>query len=200
MDDVSFSSTPAETAPQYTSQHIDPVPDVPPEQERQTANPDQLGQDRTHDNPPTQGVSQRRALEGKVAPGQQDFQPTPATTIEEVLKAAYFVADGIDAPVVDAVNPHVINLHYPADGSLATIRVEGRSGAWGGIAHKGTPEEDADRNEHYNAMKDAAGSPPVPPEELAGQESYDDAHAREDSKPQDPREEPSPAWSQEGVR
>jgi hypothetical protein len=207
MDDVSLTSLPAETTtPQITEDTIRPVPEQPPEQEQQTSNPDQLGQERTHDNPPTAGVSQRRALEGKTAPGQQAFDPTPATTIEEVLKAAYFVADGIDTPVVDAVNPHVINLHYPADGSLATIRVEGRSGAWGGIAHKGTPEQDAERNEHYNAMKAANEAPPVPPEELAGQESHDDAHAREDSKPQDPREEPSPAWPgeqqpvEEGVR
>jgi hypothetical protein len=179
---------------EVSSPAIQPVPEQPPEQEFQTRNLNQLGQDRTPDNPPTAGVSQRRALEGKAIPGQQDFVPTPATTIEEVLKAAYFVADGIDAPLVDAVNPHVINLHYPADGSLATIRVEGRSGAWGGIAHKGTPEEDADRNAHYEEMKAAAAAPPASKEELAGQESYDDAHAREDSKPQEPREEPSPVW------
>jgi len=64
----------------------------------------------------------------------------------------------------------VINLHYPADGSLATVKVEARSGAWGGLAHKGTPEQDADRNAHYDAMKAAAEAPPPvepPPEEPA---------------------------------
>jgi hypothetical protein len=196
MDAVS-SSAPAETTPQETSAHIDPVPNVPPEQEQQVNNPDQLLQHRSDDDPPTAGVSQSKALEGKrtkAAPGQQDFQPTPATTIEELLKNAYFVADGIDEPVVDSVGPHVINLHYPADGSLATIKVEARSGAWGGIGHKSSPEHDADRNEHYNKMKDAAAAPSVPPEEAAAQESHDDAHAREDSKPQDPREDVSPAW------
>ena len=196
MDDVSLTSPGVETNPRYTSEHIDPVPNVPPEQERQEANPKQFGQERTDDNPPTRGVSQRKALEGKSSPGQQDFAPTTATTIEEVLKAAYFVATGIDAPVVEVVNPHVINLYYPADGSLATIKVEARSGIWGGLAHKGTPEEDADRNAHYDEMKAAAETAP-PPEQLAGRESYDDAHAREDSKPQDPREEESPAWQQE---
>ena len=178
----------AETAPQYTREHIFPVPEQPPEQEWQTSNPDQFGQDRTRDDPPSRGVSQRRALEGKAGAEQQAFTATPATTIDEILKAAYFVATGIDAPIVDVVNPHVINLHYPADGSLATIRVEGRSGAWGGIAHKGTPEEDADRNAHYDEMKAAAETAP-PPEGEALRESHDDAHAREDSKPQEPRSE-----------
>ena len=56
---------------------------------------------------------------------QAEFVPTTATSIDEVVRAAYFVAASIDAPVVEVVNPHVINLHYPADGSLATIKVEG---------------------------------------------------------------------------
>ena len=196
MDAVS-SSAPAETTPQETSAHIDPVPNVPPEQEQQVNNPGQLFQHRSDDDPPSAGVSQSKALEGKrtkATPGQQDFQPTTATTIEELLKNAYFVADDIDEPVVDSVSPHVINLHYPADGSLATIKVEARSGAWGGIGHKSSPEHDAERNEHYKAMKDANAAPEVPPEEAAAQESHDDAHAREDSKPQDPREDVSPAW------
>lgn len=92
-----------------------------------------------------------------------EFVPTAATTIEEMVKAAYFVATGIDAPVVEVVNPHVVNLHYPADGSLATVKVEARSGAWGGIGPKGTPEDETARNEHYDAMKTAAAAPP--PEE-----------------------------------
>jgi hypothetical protein len=167
---------------------VDPVPTQPPEQEFQTRN-DQLGQDRTPDNPPSRGVSQRRALEGKVAgPDQQEFVPTTGTTIDEILRAAYFVATSIDAPIVEVVNPHVINMHYPADGSLATIKVEARSGAWGGLAHKGTPEEDADRNAHYDEMKAAAETAP-PPEEGAAQEAHDDAHAREEAKPQEPRSE-----------
>ena len=166
---------------------VDPVPTQPPEQEFQTRN-DQLGQDRTPDNPPSRGVSQRRALEGKAGAEQQAFTATPATTIDEILRAAYFVATGIDAPIVDVVNPHVINLHYPADGSLATIKVEARGGAWGGIGPKGSPEEDTDRNAHYDEMKAAAETAP-PPEEEALRESHDDAHAREDSKPQEPRSE-----------
>ena len=194
MDDASSTSAPAETSPQITSEHLDPVPDVPPEQEWQTANPDQREQDRTHDNPPSAGVSQSRARSGKVKAEQQAFIPTTATTIDEVLRAAYFVANSIDAPTVEVVNPHVINLHYPADGSLATVKIEARSGAWGGLAHKGTPEQDAERNEHYDAQKAAAEAPAVPPEELARQEAHDDAHAREDAKPQEPREEENPVW------
>ena len=187
MDDT--SSTPA----------VQPVPSQPPEQEPQTQNPSQYGQTRTPDNPPSAGVSAERAASGKAAVGQQDFAPTAATTIEEMVKAAYFVADGIDAPVVEVVNPHVINLHYPADGSLATVKVEARSGAWGGLAHKGTPEQDADRNAHYDAMKQAHEAPVVPPEELAEQEAQSDAHAREDAKPQEPRTDvpqpnPNPTW------
>ena len=175
--------------PVSTREHIDPVPNVPPEQERQISNPAQFGQSRTHDNPPSRGVSQKAALEGKAIPGEQVFTATPATTIDEILKAAYFVAAGIDAPVVDVVNPHVINLHYSADGSLATVRVEGRAGAWGGIGPKGTPEEDADRNAHYDEMKAAAEAPVAPPGELAAKEAHDDRHAREEAKPQEPRKE-----------
>jgi hypothetical protein len=143
---------------------IQPVAEQPPEQEWQTANPNQFGQERTSDNPPSAGVSQSRALAGKAKaqPGQQEFVPTTATTIDEVLRAAYFVATSIDAPTVEVVNPHVINLHYPADGSLATIKVEARSGAWGGLGPKGTPEYDQERNEHYDAMA-AAAAPPVEP-------------------------------------
>jgi hypothetical protein len=164
------------------------VPEQPPEQEWQTQNPYQYNQERTPDNPPSAGVSQRRAAEGKsvLAPGYLELTPTPATTIDEILKAAYFVASGIDAPVVEVVNPHVINMHFPADGSLATIKVEARGGAWGGIGPHGTPEAEADANAHYDEMKAAAATAP-PPEGLAQEESYDDRHAREDSKPQEPR-------------
>ena len=88
---------------------------------------------------------------------------TPATTVDELIKAAFFVAASIDAPVVDAVSPHQLNLHYPADGSLVSIRVEGRPGAWGGIGPHGTPEDEAVRNEHYDAMAAAATAPPVEP-------------------------------------
>ena len=87
---------------------------------------------------------------------------TPASTIDELIKAAYFVAAGIDAPVVDAISQHQINLHYPADGSLVSVRIEGRPGAWGGIGPHGTPEDEADRNAHYDAMA-AAAAPPVEP-------------------------------------
>jgi hypothetical protein len=59
-----------------------------------------------------------------------DFVPTPATTLDELVKNAFFLASGIDAPVVEVVNPHAINLHYPLDGSLATVRIEARPGAW----------------------------------------------------------------------
>jgi hypothetical protein len=95
-----------------------------------------------------------------------EFVPTPATTIDEMLKAAYFVASGIDAPVVEVVDNHRINLHYPADGSLATVRIEARPGAWGGIGIHGTPEDEDARNAHYDEMKAAAEAPP-PVEEPA---------------------------------
>ena len=173
---------------EITKKHIDPVPNVPPNQEWQSANPWQHGQERTKDNPPARGVSQRSALEGKVGAEQQVLTPTPATTIDEILKAAYFVATGIDAPIVEIVNPHVINMHFPADGSLATIKVEGRPGAWGGIGPHGTPEAELDANAHYDEMKAAAAAAP-PPEALAAKEAHDDRHAREDAKPQEPRKE-----------
>ena len=118
---------------------------------------------------------------------------TPASTIDELIKAAYFVAAGIDAPVVDAISQHQLNLHYPADGSLVSVRVEARPGAWGGIGPHGTPEDEADRNAHYDAMA-VASAPPVEP--LARQEAHDDAHAREDAKPGQPSEvpNPNPTW------
>jgi hypothetical protein len=118
---------------------------------------------------------------------------TPASTVDELIKAAYFVAAGIDAPVVDAISQHQLNLHYPADGSLVSVRVEARPGAWGGVGPHGTPEDETARNAHYDAMA-AAAAPPVEP--LARQEAHDDAHAREDSKPGQPSEvpNPNPTW------
>ena len=95
---------------------------------------------------------------------QQAAVFTPASTVDELIKAAYFVATSIDAPVVDAVSPHQINLHYPADGSLVSVKIEGRAGAWGGIGPHGTPEDETARNEHYDAML-AAATPPAPPPE-----------------------------------
>ena len=167
---------------------VEPVLSQPPEQEFQTRN-DQLRQDRTPDNPPFAGVSRGRALEGRSLPGSQEFVPTTATTIDEILRAAYFVAASIDAPVVEVVNPHVVNMHFPADGSLATVKVEARPGAWGGLQPKSsTPEQDAERNEHYDAMLAASQTAP-PPEALSRQEAHDDAHAREEAKPQEPRQE-----------
>jgi hypothetical protein len=194
MDDASSSFTPAETTPQITANPIQPVPEQPPEQEQQTANPDQLHPTSSSRNPPTAGVSQSAALAGKStgpgarsegasAPEAQSFIPTGASTIDELIKAAYFVADGIDEPTLDVVSPHQVNVHYPADGSLAIIRIEARPGAWGGVQNPMTPEAAADANQRYNAYKDAATQAP-PPEELAQQESHDDATAREDSKPQ----------------
>jgi hypothetical protein len=89
-----------------------------------------------------------------------EFAPTPATTIDELIRAAYFVADGIDEPAVDVIDPHRINLHYPADGSLVTVRIESRPGAWGGIQRHGTPEEEVEYNANYEEMKAAAATPP----------------------------------------
>jgi hypothetical protein len=87
---------------------------------------------------------------------------TAASTVDELIKAAFFVAASIDAPVVDAVSPHQLNLHYPADGSLVSVRIESRPGAWGGIGPHGTPEQEQAQNEHYDQMA-AAAAPPVEP-------------------------------------
>ena len=89
---------------------------------------------------------------------------TTATTIDELVKAAYFVATSIDAPAVDTVSPNQVNLYYPADGSLVSVRIESRAGVWGGIAPHGTPEEEAARNAHYDEMLAANTPPPPPPE------------------------------------
>ena len=97
-------------------------------------------------------------------PNVTQYTATTSTTIDELVKAAYYVATGIDAPTVDTVSPNQINLHYPADGSLVSIRIEGRAGVWGGIGPHGTPEEEEARNTHYDEMKAAAAAPPPPPE------------------------------------
>jgi hypothetical protein len=95
---------------------------------------------------------------------EAEFVPTTATTLDELVRNAFFVADSIDAPVVEVVNPHAINLHYPADGSLATVRIEARPGAWGGIGIKAVSPEQADQmNAHYDAQAAAAAPPPVEP-------------------------------------
>ena len=96
---------------------------------------------------------------------------TPASTVDELIKVAFFVAASIDAPVVDAVSPHQLNLHYPADGSLVSVKIEGRPGAWGGIGPHGTPEDEAARNEHYDARKAASAPPVEPPPEGQAQEN-----------------------------
>jgi hypothetical protein len=86
---------------------------------------------------------------------------TPASSVDELIRAAFFVAASIDTPVVDAVDPHRLNLHYPADGSLVTVRIEARPGLWGGIGPKpSTPEEEAARNQRYDEAKAAAEAPP----------------------------------------
>ena len=46
--------------------------------------------------------------------------------------------------------------------SLATVKVEARPGAWGGMQPKSaTPEQDAERNEHYDAMLAASETAPA---------------------------------------
>ena len=105
---------------------------------------------------------------------QQAVVFTPASTVDELIKAAFFVAASIDAPLVDAVSPHQLNLHYPADGSLVSVKIEGRPGAWGGIGPHGSPEDETARNEHYDAMAAAAVPPPVepPPEDTTQNPVY----------------------------
>ena len=157
---------------------LDPVPDVPAEQEQQTRNQWQVGQTTSPDNPPTRGVSQRRALEGQLAPEGQAAEFTLASTIDELIKSAFFVAASIDEPIVDAIDRHRLNLHYPADGSLVTIRIEARAGAWGGIGPLSlSPEEDTDRNARYDEAKAAAEAPPpVVEEEAQGPENTNPAY------------------------
>ena len=79
--------------------------------------------------------------------------------LDEMVRAL-ICRTSIDAPTVEVVSPNHLNIHYPADGSLASIRIEARAGAWGGLGPKGTPEHDAERNAHYDAMAAAAAPPP----------------------------------------
>ena len=67
----------------------------------------------------TQDPRQERQIRTTPPPvaGQQEFVPTTASTLDDLVRNAYFVAASIDAPIVEVVNPHVVNLHYPADGS-----------------------------------------------------------------------------------
>ena len=115
----------------------------------------------------------------------QALVPTPATTIDELMRAAYYVATGIDAPVCDVISPTHVNLHFPADGSLVSVKIEGRPGAWGGIGPHGTPEEEAARDAHYDEC--LAASIPVPPVLTA----RDEAKAREQAERQN---QGNPVW------
>ena len=109
------------------------------------------------------------------APEVQALVPTPATTIDEMMRAAYYVVTGIDAPVCDVISPNHVNLHFPADGSLVSVKIEGRPGAWGGIGPHGTPEEEAARDAHYDEC--LAASIPVPPVLTARDVARDEARA-----------------------
>lgn len=91
------------------------------------------------------------------------FAPTPATTLDELVKSAFFVADSIDAPAVVAISPTQVNLVYPEDGSLVSVRIEGRPGAWGGIGPLlATDEEKAAANKRYDDAKAVAQAPVEP--------------------------------------
>ena len=94
---------------------------------------------------------------------------TTASTVDELVKAAYFVADEIGEPEVEAVSPTQVNVHYPSDGSMVAVRVEARPGAWGGVSPQ--PIDDAGKEAKNKAFseqkkaadeKKAAASAPAP--------------------------------------
>ena len=132
MDDVSHSA-PAETTPQETNEEIQPVPEQPPEQEYQTANYDQLHQDRNDENPPTAGVTSEEANAAREE-SKKHNEIKLDTSIKELIGKAFFVADGLGSPEVRYESARVISLYFPEDDSIVIIRLEARPGRWGGVS------------------------------------------------------------------
>ena len=102
------------------------------------------------------------------APAPQAPVITLDTTIGDLLKEAFFIADSIGEIAVDIITPTHLNVHaFATDGSLASIRLECRPGKWGGISGLAMTDEDrAAANEKFNAALEAntAPSPEPPPE------------------------------------
>ena len=133
MDDMS-SPAPAETTPQETNEEIQPVVEQPPEQEYQTANYDQLHQDRNDENPPTAGVTSEEANAAREESKKHD-EIKLDTSIKELIGKAFFVADGLGEPEVRYESARVISLYFPEDDSIVIIRLEARSGPLGRCQH-----------------------------------------------------------------
>lgn len=178
------ASAPAETTPQVTDQELDPVQPVPPEQEFQTSNPGQLGQTRTHDNPPVAGVTQAEALDArrKREEGPKiDF----GTSLGDIVHHAFFIPEGGSEPEIAQISPTQINIHYPDDGSMVVVRIEARQGAWGGVSAIGLNDAGKERAQrHFDAQKKIMDDRRKTAAEAAKQESHDDATARRESKPE----------------
>jgi hypothetical protein len=96
---------------------------------------------------------------------------TLGSTIDELISATFWRAAELGTPVVEAVDAHRVNIHYPSDGSMVTIRLEHRPGAWGGLRQGPlTPEEEDLYNQKFSdALAASLPPPPVepPPEEPA---------------------------------
>lgn len=126
------------------------------------------------------------AQEGNPRPeGEEPLEITGATTIDELVKGAFFVADEIGEPNVNSITPHHISLHYPLDDSTVSIRLEARPGKWGGIhplVH--TDDEREKANKSFDDQKKILDDRIKTAQAAAKQESTDDATARRDSKPE----------------
>jgi hypothetical protein len=192
MDAVS-SSAPAETTPQETNEEIQPVVEQPPEQEYQTANPEQLYQDRNDENPPTHGVSSEEANAAREESKKQD-DINADTSIKELIGKAFFIADGIGDPEVRYESARTVSLYFPSDDSMVIIRIEARPGRWGGVStfQLGDKGKEA-ANKAFDKQKEQFEKKKAELSELAQQEARSDAHAREEGKPLDPpKETPQP--------
>ena len=163
-------SPPSETPPPEASSTepgvVQPVPTQPPEQEHQTQDPGQLHQ-----------VSQ--------APAAADEPPeiTLATSIGDLVKETYFIADNLGEPVISQVAHNHVSLLYPSDDSMIHIRLESRAGRWAGIGPKhATDQLHEQANKAFDAQQKGFEDRQAAAKEAAGQEAHDDAHAREEAK------------------
>lgn len=111
-----------------------------------------------------------------VAPEAVTF--TLASTLDELIGASFWRAAELGTPIVEAIDAHRLNVVYPTDGSLVTVRIEARPGAFGGIQQGPlTAEEIAAADQKFSDM--LAASIPIPPVLTARDEAREASFAAE---------------------
>lgn len=79
---------------------------------------------------------------------------TLGTSIGDLIKNAFFAADSVGEAQVEAISPTQINVYHPLDGSMVTLRLEARTGRWGGISATALSDEEKEAlNKRFNEQK-----------------------------------------------